>query len=237
VILTIQDTILRIVEFTHTLGGLYFLICIVSIVYSIYVVHSLFVKRDFKGKTKSAKALSVAAIVISIFCLIEITLAGDVTHDMSPEETGRAFGGMLSQGADLHDYRDKVFTPGYQTNFFDEWENNLEELVGCNPDFDLIEYHYKSGNVRHLEEFQVVLRTSKLLHESEKIEASRFSDYWFHIHLNRIPISSRFLGNYMRWRISAFSYTTSEPYTLKTLKKQVESVKKEIQSLMDAQKE
>jgi hypothetical protein len=234
--LPIQDTILRIVEFTHALGRLYFLICIVSIVFSIYVVYSLFVKRDFKGKTRPTKALSVAAIVISIFSLIEIILAGDLTRDISPEETARTFGGMLSQGVDLRDYKDKVFTPSYQTTFFDKWEDKLEELVGCNPDFEVIEYHYKSDNVHHLEEFQVVLSTSKLLHESEKVENSRFSDYLFHIHLNRIPISSRFLGNYMRWRINGFSYTTSEPYTLKTLKEQVESVKKAIQSLMDAQK-
>lgn len=91
----------------------------------------------------------------------------------------------------------------------------------------MLEYHYKYQNISNTENCTVVLRTSKILNISKNVDEIEQCDFDFEIRLTKVAIPSRFLGKYMRWKISAFSYTTSKPYTMKEW---LDSIKKEIRT-------
>jgi hypothetical protein len=81
--------------------------------------------------------------------------------------------------------------------------------------FFLIEYHYESKGIGGHENCRVVLQTSDFSKIPNNIHDLEQFDIDIEIRLSKVSIPSRFLGNYVRWRIGGFSYTKSKPYKMK----------------------
>ena len=124
--------------------------------------------------------------------------------------------------------RSKVLTAHYRNQIFIEWEEKLKDLydIGTNSEeFELIEYNYKNLKITDPETCFIRLRTSTILNMSEILEMKEgepldkivYVDYDFNIGLIKVPIPSRFLGNYMRWRIFSFNYEKGKPYNFKEM--------------------
>ena len=222
-IYSIQNTVLEIHDFINSFNpGLYFLVSVAAIIFSCYMLYSIFAHRDFSKRAKSEKLIFIPALVISLVFILDLILAGDVYPNLSPEKVARFFAEDLCKGKIQEIIKDKnrVFTPDYHDNFSLEWAEKPKEFADiqfqCDAaDFFMVEYHYKSGFISYPESCSVILRTSKILNIPKNPDEIEQCDFDFHMQLTKVAIPSRFLGDYMRWRIGKFSYTKSKPYTMK----------------------
>lgn len=228
----IQNYLLKLNEFTDFLGGIYFLVAIASIIFSIYMLKSIFFNKDFKEKRKLEKIFFIPAAIISLIFIINLTLCGDITPKLTAEEMARRFAYKLCDGSEfIYNYDNKIFTQEYQKKFYDNWEKKLRgtKVFDYNPDgpeFEMIEYHYERKKFAGFEKCEVILETSKCVEVSGEPLLAIFRDIYFHIQLTKIPTQSKYLGNYMRWRISGFDYSKSKPYALKEkIKENIEKMK------------
>lgn len=159
-----------------------------------------------------------------------MVLAGDIYPSLSAEKMARLFAEDLcaERVQEISKDKNKILAPNYHDAFTLEWAQKSEEFADilCQADdFIMVEYHYKHRNISNPENCTVRLRTSKILNISKNVNEIEQCDFDFEIHLTKVAIPSRFLGKYMRWRISGFSYTTSKPYTMKEW---LDSIEKEI---------
>ena len=185
------------------------------------MLKSIFFNKDFKEKQKLEKIFFIPAAIISLIFIINLTLCGDITPKLTAEEMARRFAYRLCDGSEfIYNYGNKIFTQEYQKKFYNDWEKKLRgtKVFDCNPDvseFEMIEYHYERKKFTGYEKCKVILETSKFVEVSAEPLLAIFCDIYFHIQLTKIPTQSKYLGNYMRWRISGFNYSKSKPYTLK----------------------
>jgi len=232
-IYTIQNTILEIHNFISSLNfGIYFLVSVAAIIFSCYMLYSIFAHRNFGEKTKLKKVIFIPALLISMVFILDMVLAGDIYPNLSAEKMARLFAEDLCAGRteEISKDKNKILAPNYHDAFTLEWTQKSKEFADilCQADdFIMLEYHYKYQNISNTENCTVVLRTSKILNISKNVDEIEQCDFDFEIRLTKVAIPSRFLGKYMRWRISAFSYTTSKPYTMKEW---LDSIKKEIRT-------
>lgn len=220
-IYTIQNTILKFHDFISSLNsGIYFLVSVAAIIFSSYVLYSIFFDKTFGEKSKLEKILFVPALVISLVFILDMILAGDVYPNLSAEKTARLFAESLCNGRieEIADRKNKLIAPDYHDKFTADWNQKYKEFIDIQCDADdflLVEYHYEYLNISSPKKCMVVLRTLKIVDIPKKVDDITQCDYDFRIDLIRVPIPSRFLGNYVRWRINSFSYKRSKPYTMK----------------------
>lgn len=220
-IYTIQNTILEIHNFISSLNfGIYFLVSLAAIIFSCYMLYFIFVHKKFGEKTKLEKIIFIPALLISIVFILDMILAGDIYPNLSAEKMARLFAEDLCAGRieEIMKDKNKILAPNYHDAFTLEWTQKSKEFadIRCEADdFIMVEYHYKFRNINNLESCTVVLQTFKILNIPKNVDDIEQCDFDFEIALTKVAIPSRFLGKYMRWRISGFSYTTSKPYTMK----------------------
>lgn len=216
----IQYHILKICEFMDSFNfGLYFLVSVAAIIFSCFMLHSIFGRKDFREKSTLQKVALIPALAISLIFIMQMTLGGDVSPNLSAEEMARYFAEYLCKGKTEYK-KNRVLAPEYHEDFVSEWAPRRKEFSGIyteSDDFFMIEYHYIDRNILSPEKCTVVLRTSKILSLGKTAEEIEAVDIDFEIRLQKVSIPSRFLGKYRRWRISGFSYTKSEPSSLKQL--------------------
>lgn len=239
-----QEYILRIHEFIHSFGvPIVIFGTIAAVVYSGYMLRSLFVIKDFREKSKVEKAILVPALTLSIFFPIDLILAGDIYPNLSAKMMVRTFAVQLSEGRmeDIVKEENKILAPDYHNEFVEQKALILKDFknVASNPDdLDIIEYHCKYPHrklqlptrpidLSEPERCRVVLRAIQFI--SSKGEKRLLRNIDLDIDLTMVVIPSRFLGNYLRWRVSGLSYAKSEPYKIREL---AESLLKEIDSLI-----
>lgn len=219
----IKTTILGINDYIQSLNfGIFFLVSVAAIAFSSYVFYSILVDKTFRKKSKLEKILFASAVAISLVFILQIILAGDIRPNLSAEKIARLFGESLCNGRteEITERINRVLTDGYHDRFFTDWGEKSKEFTDIQSsadEFDLIEYHYKNLNMNDSERCTVIIQTTKILNIAEAEDADDIlqSDYNFIIGLTKVSIPSRFLGNYMRWKISSFSYKKSMPYTMK----------------------
>jgi len=220
-IYTIQNTILKFHDFISSLNsGIYFLVSVAAIIFSSCVLYSILFGKSFGEKSKLEEILFVPALAVSLVFILDMILAGDIYPNLSGEKIARLFAESLCNGRieEITDRKNKLISPDYHDKFTADWSQKYKELINIHCDADdflLVEYHYEHLNISSPEKYMVVLRTSKIVNIPQKIDDITQCDYDFKISLIRVPIPSRFLGNYVRWRINSFSYKKSEPYTMK----------------------
>ena len=224
-IYSIQNTILEIDDFISSFNpGIYFIVSVAAIIFSCYMLYSIFVHRDFGERTKSEKVIFIPALVISLVFILDMILAGDVYPNLSAEKIARFFAEDLCKGKIREITKENaILAPEYRERFAKEWgleSKGFSDICGYSKadDFLLIEYHYKRSDLPYIEDCTVVLRTWDYLNVDEYIRKEEDlieRDIDFKIHLTKIGISSRFCGMYMRWRISGFYYTKSKAITIK----------------------
>ena len=241
----IQSTILRIHEFKDSITslnfGIVFILSLAAFIFSIYCIYSVFISKDFGNRSKVEKIIFPPALVLSLVFILDLILAGDIYPNLSAEKLARLFAESLCDD-EIEEFTDwknkdtdrcKVLTAEYRDQFFKDWKEKSKEFTDIHSsadDFDLIEYHYKHLNITDFEKCLVIIRSSKILNALEILnmkERDAFDkilhiDYDFEIGLIKVPIPSRFLGNYMRWRIFSFAYEKSKPYTMKEWLEQFE---------------
>ncbi len=221
-IYSIQNTILEIHDFISSFNpGIYFLVSAAAIIFSCYMLYSILI-GDFGERAKSEKVILIPALIVSLVFILDMILAGDIYPNLSAEKMARFFAEDLCKGKtqEIIKDRNRVFTPDYYEDFSLEWAEKSKEFADiqfqCDAaDFFMVEYHYKSEVISYPESCSVILRTSKILNIPKNPDEIEQCDFDFHMRLTKVAIPSRFLGNYVRWRIGNFSYTKSKPYTMK----------------------
>jgi len=234
----VHYTILRIHEFLYSIAalnfGTFFILSLAAIIFSIYCINSFFINKDFSTKSKLEKIMFPPALVFSLVVILDLILAGDIYPNLSAKNMARSFTETLCYG-DIEELTDpknketdrcKVLTVEYRNQFYKDWKERSKEVSDIESDseyFDLIEYNYSHLNITDPERCFIRLRTSKIINIPEILNMKEGDilnkilnvDYDFKVDLIKVPIPSRFLGNYMRWRIFSFSYEKSKPYTQK----------------------
>ena len=227
----IQNSILKIYNFIGLLNfGTYFVGSVAAIIFSCSMLYSIFVHRNFGKKTNLEKVIFIPALLISVVFIVNMTLAGDISPNLSPEKMARLFAEALCFGRIEESSKDNIIAPNYHDAFTLEWNQKHKDFsdIQCGADdFIMVEYHYKYGNISNIESCVVVLQTSKILNILKSVDEIELCDFDFKIHLTKVTITSRFLGKYIRWRIIDFSYVKSETYTMKEW---LDNIKKDLKS-------
>jgi len=228
---SIQNSILKIYNFIGSLNfGIYFVVSITAIIFSCSILYSIFVHRNFGKKTNLEKIIFIPTLLISVVFILNMTLAGDISPNLSAEKMARLFAEALCSGRIEEVSKDNIIAPNYHDAFTLEWNQKHKDFsdIQCGADdFIMVEYHYKYGNISNTEDCVVVLQTSKILNILKSVDEIELCDFDFEIHLTKVAIPSRFLGKYMRWRIIDFSYVKSETYTMKDW---LDNIEKELKS-------
>ena len=228
---SIQNSILKIYNFIGSLNfGIYFVVSIAAIIFSCSMLYSIFVHRNFGKKTNLEKMIFVPALLISVVFILNMTLAGDISPNLSAEKMARLFAEALCSGRIEEVSKGNIIAPNYHDAFTLKWDQKYKDFsdIQCgSDDFIMVEHHYKYGNISNTEGCVVVLQTSKILNILKGVDEIELCDFDFEIHLTKVAITSRFLGKYMRWRIIDFSYVKGETYTMKEW---LNNVEKELKS-------
>lgn len=228
---SIQNSILKIYNFIGSLNfGIYFVVSVAAIIFSCSMLYFIFVHRNFGKKTNLEKIIFIPALLISVVFILNMTLAGDISPNLSAEKMSRLFAEALCSGRIEEVSKDNIIAPNYHDAFTLEWNQKQKDFsdIQCGADdFIMVEYHYKYGNISKTEGCVVVLQTSKILNILKGVDEIELCDFDFEIHLTKVAIPSRFLGKYMRWRIIDFSYVKSETYTMKEW---LDNIEKELKS-------
>jgi len=228
---SIQNSILKIYNFIGSLNfGIYFVVSIAAIIFSCSMLYSIFVHRNFGKKTNLEKMIFIPALLISVVFILNMTLAGDISPNLSAEKMARLFAEALCSGRIEEISKGNIIAPNYHDAFTLKWDQKYKDFsdIQCgSDDFIMVEHHYKYGNISNTESCVVVLQTSKILNILKGVDEIELCDFDFEIHLTKVAITSRFLGKYMRWRIIDFSYVKGETYTMKEW---LDNVEKELKS-------
>ena len=215
----IRSSILKIYNFIGLLNfGTYFVVSVAAIIFSCSMLYSIFVHKNFGKKSNLEKIIFIPTLLISVVFILNMTLAGDISPNLSAEKMARLFAEALCSGRIEEVSKDNFIAPNYHDTFTLEWNQKYKDLndIQCEADnFTMTEYHYKYENVSNIESCVVVLQTSHILNLPKSIDETELCDFDFKIHLTKIAIASRFLGKYVRWRIIDFSYVKSETYIMK----------------------
>jgi hypothetical protein len=215
----IRSSILKIYNFIGSLNfGTYFVVSVAAIIFSCSMLYSIFVHKNFGKKSNLKKIIFIPTLLISVVFILNMTLAGDISPNLSAEKMARLFAEALCSGRIEEVSKDNFIAPNYHDTFTLEWNQKYKDLndIQCEADnFTMTEYHYKYENVSNIESCVVVLQTSHILNLPKSIDETELCDFDFKIHLTKIAIASRFLGKYVRWRIIDFSYVKSETYIMK----------------------
>ena len=215
----IRNSILKIIDFIGSLNfGTYFVVSVAAIIFSCSMLYSIFVHKNFGKKSNLEKIIFIPTLLISVVFILNMTLAGDISPNLSAEKMARLFAEALCSGRIEEVSKDNFIAPNYHDTFTLEWNQKYKDLndIQCEADnFTMTEYHYKYENVSNIESCVVVLQTSHILNLPKSIDETELCDFDFKIHLTKIAIASRFLGKYVRWRIIDFSYVKSETYIMK----------------------
>ena len=227
----IRSSILKINNFIGSLNfGTYFVVSVAAIIFSCSMLYSVFFHRNFGKKTNLEKIIFVPALLISVVFILNMTLAGDISPNLSAEKMARLFAEALCSGRIEEVSKDNIIAPNYHDAFTLEWDQKYKDFseIQCgSDDFTMVEYHYKYGNISNTESCVFVLQTSKILNILKSVDEIELCDFDFEIHLTKIAIPSRFLGKYVRWRIVDFSYVKGETYTMKEW---LDNIEKELKS-------
>lgn len=169
--------------------------------------------------TRTDKVAFVVFLAISLTWVLDWILAGDLYEDHPPEIVARLFAcafcnGRLHEGASGMGY---YVAPAYQEAFAQKWCAKGKEFSRALPPeparFELVEEHYEQ------EKCFIVLRAGMLLKVSSRTAARfltvtkdgrAFVQHDLEICLERTPLQSRFLGQYLRWRVRDLHCTRSE---------------------------
>lgn len=217
---TIQNYILEYYLFINSLNfGVYFIATIASIIYLI-----IFICTKNEPKSKLKKIIFVPALLVSLTFILGMIIAGDIRSEFSAEKTARIFLGELCNDGieNIIENKNKVFTPNYCEQFVDYWKHDFKKIrnICCDAfgeDFFLVEKHYELLNIGIPQQCMVVLEITHFLNLPDiKKDADIVQcDYYFRIDLKKLAVKSRFLGNYLIWKIDSLSYDKSEPYSMK----------------------
>ena len=227
----IRSSILKICNFIGSLNfGTYFVVSVAAIILSCSMLYSIFVHKNFSKKSNLEKIIFIPTLLISVVFILNMTLAGDISPNLSAEKMARLFAEALCFGRIEEARKDNFVAPNYHDAFTLKWNQKHKDFsdIQCEADnFTMTEYHYKYDNISNAESCVVVLQTSHILNLSKSIDETELCDFYFKIDLAKIAIASRFLGKYVRWRIIDFSYVKSETYTMKEW---LDNIEKELKS-------
>lgn len=218
----IQNTIFKLHDFIGTLNfGMVVIISISAIIFTINMLYSIIINKDFQQKTQIHKFLFMITLVISVIFIVYIIFAGDIYLNLSAEEETRYFAERLCYGEFQEIYtNDSYLTPEYKDIFPIEINKKLsifkDGKLQCDADmFFLIESHFYRGDLGTPDSCLIVLKSTDIINIQNGIENSIHYDYYYKIKLKKVLFYSRFIGPYLRWRINDFSFIVSEPYTFK----------------------
>lgn len=172
-------------------------------------------------KSKLKKIIFVPALLVSLTFILGMIIAGDIHSEFSAEKTARVFLSELCSGRieGVIEHKNYFFTPDYCEKFVENWENDFKEIgdVICeSEDFILVEKHYELLNISFPQQCMVVLESTHFLNLPDIKKASDIMqcDYYFRIDLKKIRVPTRYLGDYLVWKVDHFSYEKSDPYSL-----------------------
>jgi len=134
---SIQNSILKIYNFILSLNfGSYFVVSVASIIFSCSMLYSIFFHRNFGKKNNLEKIIFIPALLISIVFISTITLAGDISPNLSAEKTARLFAEALCSGRIEEFSKDNAIAPNYHDAFTLKWNQKYNDFsdIQCGAD-------------------------------------------------------------------------------------------------------
>jgi hypothetical protein len=208
----IQQLLLSFHEFLDSLGfGIVFILLISSLIFAIYFIYILFIKKSFNQLTYNKKVVFVICAFFSLLLIFEFIASYDIYPNLEPDVLARSFAENVCSGEinDMIKENDNSYlAEDYYYSFLSTWRPISNQFAQW---FDHIEYYqnWRSSLHKIAEQY-----SNKGYHEAyavffqiTPITSSTYTpefDLLLKILLSKRTVKSKFLGSYERWRVVNF---------------------------------
>lgn len=225
-----REFLLRLFELTD--GGLWPLIFVVAGFVAVAGLGSIVSRRTSKHLTKLDKVLLAIALPVSFVGVTKLILAGGIYPNLSSERIARGFVGDLCDGTALRkkDYDwGMLVAPDYQAHFLEQWGKRLAQFPSLGfPEYgegyghredplldttdaaevlELNSSRYQAG----LPDTSIITLLAPDYGEWKTLEGKPLYKRWvFLVKLEKVPLQSRFLGPYSRWRVTRLAVSLED---------------------------